>query len=152
MNRFMKVLVSLCVAFGVGVCHASAEDPTKDDAVKMVEKAVLFAKSNGKDKALAEINQKGGQFHHGELYVFVYDLQGTIVGHPINPKLVGKNMMEVPDPDGKFYRKTIVEVATTKGQGWVDYKYKNPDNNKIEAKTTYFQRGGDLIFAAGIYK
>jgi hypothetical protein len=30
--------------------------------------------------------------------------------------------------------------------------YKNPANNKIEAKTSYVQRVGDVILVTGIYK
>jgi signal transduction histidine kinase len=78
--------------------------------------------------------------------------QGVIVAHPKNPKLIGKNLLEVPDPDGKFFRKEIQEVAKTKGTGWVDYKYTNPETKKVELKTTYLKKVGDLIICCGIYK
>ena len=42
--------------------------------------------------------------------------------------------------------------CTRDGKGWVDYMYKNPENGKVEAKTAYVLRSGDLIFIAGIYK
>jgi signal transduction histidine kinase len=149
MKRFFS-LVFATFAFIAGT--AVAAGPGKQDAVSMVEKAASFMKANGKDKLLAEVNVKDGQFHKGELYVFVYDMTATILAHPINAKLVGKNTYEMADPDGKFYRKDIVELAKSKGTGWVDYKYKNPETNKVEAKTSYIMKSGDVILVAGIYR
>ncbi|HET7795147.1 MAG TPA: cache domain-containing protein [Rhizobacter sp.] len=144
----------LCIALATAslATHAFAEGPSKDDAVKMIEKAVAMHKASGKDKTLSAVNQHGGPFHRGELYVFAYDTTGAIVAHPVNPKLVGKNLLEVPDPDGKFYRKTIQELAATKGSGWVDYKYKNPATGRNEPKTTYIQKVEDVIYACGVYR
>ena len=86
------------------------------------------------------------------MYVFAYDLTATMVAHPINAKLVGKNLLDVPDAEGKLFRKEIVELAKTKGSGWVDYKYKNPQTSKIESKTTYIHKEGDIVLCCGIYK
>jgi hypothetical protein len=60
--------------------------------------------------------------------------------------------MDVPDANGKFFRKDVVELAKTKGVGWVDYKYKNPATNKVENKTTYLRKAGDVIICCGTYK
>lgn len=125
---------------------------TADQAKGMVDEAVAFMQANGKENALAEINNPKGKFVQGGLYVFAYDLNATVIAMPVNPKLVGKNLMEVPDADGKLFRKEIVEVAKTKGVGWVDYKYRNPENSKIEHKTTYLKKVNDIIVCCGIYK
>ena len=147
MKRFFVVFLVLGLL--VGTVYAASE---KDLAVSLVDKAAAFAQAQGKEKALAEISAAKGQFDKGEIYVFAYDLQGVIVAHPKNPKLIGKNLLEVPDPDGKFFRKEIQEVAKTKGTGWVDYKYTNPENKKVEHKTTYLKKAGDLIICCGVYK
>ena len=118
----------------------------------MVAAAVEFQTKNGSKKALAELNRPDGTFVKGELYVFAYDLLGVIVAHPINPKLVGKNLYEVPDANGKLFRREIVEGAKKQGSGWVDYVYKVPGSTKTEAKTTYYKLGGDIIFCAGVYQ
>ncbi len=142
------ILVGLFVAGFVNFAGASG----KDDAKDLVEKAAAFVKANGKEKALAEFNNPNGKFVKGELYVFVYDMKATIIAHPVNPKLVGMNFLNVSDPDHKYFRKEIVEVAKTTGTGWVDYKYKNPKTNKMEQKTTYLKRVGDMIVCCGTYK
>jgi signal transduction histidine kinase len=133
----------------LGAASAGSE---ADEAKAMVEKAAALVKAEGTEKALAEIGNPQGQFVKGELYVFAYDLTGMMVAHPVNPKLVGKNMLEVPDAGGKLFRKEIIELAKTKGSGWVDYKYKNPQTGKVEDKTTYIMKEGEIVLCCGIYK
>ena len=79
-------------------------------------------------------------------------MSGTIVAHPVNQKLVGINFFKTPDVDGKLFRKEIIELAQKSGTGWVDYKYKNPKNGKIEEKTTYLKKAGDIVICCGAYK
>jgi cytochrome c len=150
MKRVLVIALALC--FVLGLVFASGALASQKEAKALVEKAAVFAKANGKDAALKEINLAKGQFDKGELYVFAYDMSGTIIAHPKNPKLIGKDLINVPDPDGKMFRKEIVEVAKTKGAGWVDYKYTNPETKKIEAKTTYVVKVGDMILCCGTYK
>lgn len=150
MKKSLMLAIALCVAL-VPAIAAAAETP-QQEAKALVEAAAAFLKANGKEAALAEFNKPGGQFDKGDLYVFAYDLTATIVAHPKNQKLVGKNLMEVPDTDGKFFRKEIVKTAQASGTGWVDYKYLNPESKKVEAKTTFLQKAGDLVLCCGTYK
>jgi len=145
-------MLAMLVALMVPCGFATAAEYTRDDAVKMVEKAAAFSRANGKDKLIAEVNVRNGQFHQGELYVYVTDLAYTILAHPVNPRLIGQYIVDVPDVDGKPYRKEMVEMARTKGRGWVDYKYKNPVSGKVEPKTSYLSKTGDMIIICGIYK
>ncbi|HIJ81927.1 MAG TPA: cache type 2 domain-containing protein [Desulfuromonadales bacterium] len=151
MKKLSIILLAALVTglFGFsGIACASG----KDDAKSLVKHAAAFVKYQGKGKALAEISKPRGQFDKGELYVFAYDLQGVMVAHPKNPALIGKNLIDVPDNDGKLFRRDIVEKAKTKGSGWVDYMYLNPETNEVEHKTTYLQKMGDIIICAGAYK
>jgi cytochrome c len=141
-----KILATMLVLVGFAVASP------KDDATALVNEAAKFLKANGKEKTLQEISKPDSKWVKGELYVFAYDFNGVIVAHPKNPKLVGKNMLEVPDVDGKLFRKDIVETAKGKGSGWVDYKYKNPESGKIEEKTTFVLKAGEVILCAGIYR
>lgn len=147
-----KGSIVLAVVLALTLVGSAIAGTEADEAKSMVEKAAALIKADGKDKALAEINNPGGPFVKGEMYVFAYDLTGTMVAHPVNPKLVGKNLIDVPDAEGKLFRKEIIEVAKTKGSGWVDYKYKNPKTNKVESKTTYVMKEGDVVLCCGIYK
>ncbi len=123
----------------------------KEDAQKMVNDA---AAAIAKDKAatLSEIGNPKGRFIKGEIYVFAYDLAGTMVAHPINPKLVGKPLLDIPDAAGKMFRKEIIDGVKASGSATVDYKYKNPQTGAIEDKVTYCKKADDLAVCAGYYK
>lgn len=125
----------------------------KEEVVLFVEKAAEYLKnSSDRKKVYEEMSDPHGRFVKGDLYIFVNTLEGITVAHGQNPKLVGKEMHELKDADGKFFIKEITEVAKTKGKGWVDYKWINPVTGKILEKTTYCQRAGDVYIGCGIYK
>ena len=125
---------------------------TIDEAKTMVEKAEAYYQANGKEKTIQEINNPKGEFVKGDLYVFAYDAAGTVIAHPVNAKLVGTNTLEVPDVDGKLWRKEAMEKVKKDGTAIVDYKFKNPVSGKVEQKTTFFKKVGDIILGCGTYK
>ena len=146
-NNIAVLIVIGLFSFAVLSCAAD-----KDPAKAMVKRAAAYVKYQGRDKALAEISKPKGKFDKGELYVFAYDLQGVVVAHPKNPALIGQKLIDVPDTQGKLFRKEIVEKAKSKGSGWVDYVYLNPETNEQEHKTTYIQKVGDIILCCGVYR
>ena len=113
---------------------------------------MAFIKSNGKDKAYAEISNKQGAFVDGDLYLVVYGLDGTVRAHGANEKMVGKNMIDFKDVDGKPYVKERMELAQSKGTFWQDYKFTNPVSKKIEPKQMYCEKLDDSVVCGGIYK
>jgi cytochrome c len=125
---------------------------TAADAKALVEKAVAFYKANGKDKAVAAFNDPKGEFVKGDLYIFMMDGNCNTLAHGANAKLVGKNVAELKDADGKLFMKEMAAMAK-KGGGWVDYKWSNPQTKKIQAKSSYVMPLGDGFFVGcGIYK
>ena len=56
------------------------------------------------------------------------------------------------DVDDKHFIKAFLDVAATKGSGWVDYKWPNPVSKASEKKSTYVEKAGDLVIICGIYK
>ena len=131
-----------------------SQDATPAEAEALVKEAVSFAKAKGKEAAFKAITVPGGLFHKhgGELYVFVYDLEGKVLAHGQGAQKVGINQMKAKDPDGKEFVIERIQLAKSKGKGWHDYKYLNPATKKIENKTSYIELWEGLIFGAGIYK
>ena len=125
---------------------------TKDEALALARKAVAHYKSVGKDKAFADFNNKTGGFVDRDLYVFVFDAKGTVLSHGANEKLIGRDLMQLKDADGKVFVKDMMDVAKAQGKGWVDYKWPNPVTKQIEAKSTYVEKADDVVFGVGIYK
>ena len=124
----------------------------KADAEAMVKAAIAFAKEKGREAALKEISNPKGQFRKGELYVFVYDLEGKVLAHGGDVRRVGSIQLNGKDPDGKFYVKDRIELAKAKGKGWQDYKFMNPQTSKVEEKTSYIELHEGMIFGCGVYK
>ncbi|MCA1861690.1 cache domain-containing protein [Janthinobacterium sp. HSC-3S05] len=142
----------LCLAFAGGSVIAAVE-PTEKDAIAMAERGAAFMKAHGKEEMMKKITVKDPDFVQGSLYVDMRDIKtGIVLAHPINPSIVGKDLTDVPDANGKKYRREIIELAQKQGKGWVDYQYKNPTSGKIEPKTTYILRVNDVVLEAGIYK
>jgi cytochrome c len=131
----------------------SSEKGSAAEAVAMVKKAVALIKSDGKEKAYAAISDPANKdFHDRDLYVYVYDMNGVAVAHGVNPKLVGKNLIDMKDNEGKAMIQEMVKVAQSKGSGWVDFKWPNPVTKAVEAKSGYVEKAGDVLVGSGIYK
>ena len=143
---------SLLLALTQAPAAASEGSATKEDALATVKKGVAFIKSNGKDKGYAEVSNKQGQFIKGDLYLVVYGLDGTVRAHGANDKMVGKNLIELKDVDGKAFVKERVDLAQSKGTFWQDYKFTNPTTKKIEPKQMYCEKLEDAVVCGGIYK
>ena len=132
----------------------AAQDASPAEAEALVKEAIAFAKSNGREAAIKEITRPGGKFHRhgGELYVFIYDMDGKVVAHGQGASKIGVNQLNAKDPDGVEFVKDRIKLAKAKGKGWHDYQYVNPATMKRQPKTSYIEVWDNLIFGAGIYK
>ena len=153
MKKFiaMTIGVSFLVLIAGNITFA-AQFGTAAEAEALVKKAIQLIKTEGKEKAFVEINNPKGKFVDRDLYIFVYDITGKCVAHGFNPKMIGKDLIEMKDSDGKYFVKERVEIAKTKGKGWQDYKFTDPITKKIEPKSAYVERVEDLIVGCGVYK
>lgn len=153
MKKLFSLIVFGLAALGfVHATHAAGDKGTADEATALTKKAIAYIKANGKDKAYAEFSNPNGQFKDRDLYVFVVDFNGKTLAHGGNAKLIDKNVIDLKDADGKPFIKSFIELAQTKGKGWVDYKWVNPVTKAIEAKSSYVERVDDALIACGIYK
>jgi len=117
-----------------------------------VDEAIAFCKTTGKEIALAEFSNPYGRFAEGEHYVYVLDISGMMLAHPVNEDFVGKDFYRVQDPEGRSFVKEIVDTANNNGgSGWVEYKWFDPARKMVENKTVYFKKYDDMIFCSGIY-
>src|SRR6478735_10317146 len=134
-----------------------AQDKSKGtaaEATAMVEKAIAHIKKVGRDKAFADFSSKKAPWVDRDLYVVVYDMKGKVLAHGSNEKMIGKEVLDLRDNDGKYFVKERFEMMS-KGpdaKGWQDYKFMNPVSRAIEPKSMYLHRFEDLIVGCGIYK
>ncbi len=140
---------TLALACASLTAHAEAKP---EDATAMVKKGVAFIKANGKDKGYAEVSSKTSQFKKDDLYLVVYGLDGTVHAHGANEKMIGKNLIDLKDIDGKPFVRERVEMAKTKTSFWQDYKFTNPETKKIEPKAMYCEKLDETVVCGGVYK
>lgn len=150
--KIVKIVSAGALLCALGLPAVSAEFATKDEAVAMVKKAVDFIKQQGADKAYVEIDNKSGQFVDRDLYVVVYGLDGKVLAHGANAKLIGKDMIDAQDVDGKYFVKERVDLAQKQAEFWQDYKFVDPATKMIEPKQMYCQRLDETAVCAGVYR
>ena len=110
------------------------------------------------ERAIAEINKKDGPFVWKDSYVFMMDLEGKMLAHPIKPDLIGKNLLETPDkgPRQKAF------IGRRKSSRWRSRRARagsttcgpSPARKAPSKKLTYIYRvpGKDVFVGAGVYE
>lgn len=155
MNRFIPAAFAALMLL-LGSASVQAQDKSKGtaaEATAMVDKAIAHIKKVGREKAFADFNSKSGGYTDRDLYVVVYDTKGKVLSHGANEKMIGKDLIDLRDNDGKYFVKERVEMMSKPGaKGWQDYKFMNPVTRAIEPKSMYLVRYEDIIIGCGIYK
>ena len=125
---------------------------TADDARKLLNAASVEVKKLGMAKAAASFNDTRGNFVHDDLYVFAVNLQsGKFEAHGMNPKWTGTDANDLHDVEGKPLIKEMLDLAKTKGEGTVDYVWRNPVTNAVEKKRTFIRRENGSLIGVGFY-
>ena len=150
-------LVLVCFGFLFVFCTAisvAQEKATKDECVAKCKEAAALIKEGGIEAALPKLQDPKGPFVWKDSYVFVQDLQGKMLAHPINPKLIGKSFNGLKDVNGKMFNTEMTEIAKNAGEGWVSYMWPKPNETTPSAKSAFILRvpGQEILVGAGIYE
>ena len=152
MKNFVRAMIVAIATVFISAGALAAEHATADQAVALVKEGIAYLKVHGKEKSLAEFMNPKGPFIKGELYFFVYDANGVALAH-INPKMVGKNLLEMRTEDGAYIIKKVIEIGNSKeGKGWQEYKWPNPVTKQLQSKRSYTEMYNGIYISAGIYK
>lgn len=76
-----------------------------------VKQAVSHLRSQGSDVAFRDFTSFSGGFVKGPLRIFVYNLDGVMLADGQNPLLIGQNLMNARDADGKYIVREILKAA-----------------------------------------
>lgn len=134
-----------------GVARQATISPEQVKA--LVQDAVTLISRDGLDKARQVFHQSGA-FRHDDIYVNVIDMDGVWRVYPPQPGGEGKSVLGVQDADGKFLVQDIIALAKKNGEGWISYRWLNPETKKIQLKQSFVKRvpGKDLVVYVGIYR
>ncbi|OJA49082.1 methyl-accepting chemotaxis protein [Burkholderia ubonensis] len=135
----------------------------KEGMANLVEAAAGIAKSyhalaqagtlpeaDAKRDALASL----AAMRYGESgYVFVMDSKPVVLMHPTLPKLVGTQVGDYKDPDGKPLFMTILNAAKATGSGFAEYRGRLPNSETAVPKISYVTRFApwDWNISSGVY-
>ena len=152
--KFFRTLMTLLFAGVMSVSAMAQDHGTKEEAKSLANVALAHIKKVGNDQAFKDFTTDKANWSKKDLYVFAMDAKGLTLAHGANEKLVGKNMMELKDQNGKMFVREITDLAAAKGEGWVDYDWAHPVTKKIEGKSTYVKRipGFDGSVSVGTYR
>jgi signal transduction histidine kinase len=127
-----------CLAF-VSPAAAAPAAATQEKAVKaLVNKAVKLIKAKG-EAAFTEINAKDNPWRQGDTAVFVADAKGLEVANAAYPELVGKNLWDYQDPDGRLVVQEQWKLVKAKGKGWYECKWPKPGSDQAVRCRVYLQ-------------
>jgi methyl-accepting chemotaxis protein len=84
-------------------------------------------------------------------YFFVYNFDGVMLVHAT---LEGKNVLDTPDANGKMFHAKLVEQGRNKGNGFVEYVFPRPGQDKTPIpKLSYVQSfpAWEWLICTGVY-
>jgi polar amino acid transport system substrate-binding protein len=125
---------------------------SRDDLVAFVDGAKDFALNTTKEEAIKAFNDKNGKFVKGNLYIWAYDFAGNTLAHPLKPELVGKNNINLTDPNGVEIIRDMIALAQN-GNRFTYYLYPDPAKNMTQGfKLSYVTKVDDTWWlGSGIY-
>lgn len=95
----------------------------------------------------------GAMRYNGSDYLWINDLKPVMIMHPIKPELIGQDLSQNKDPNGKHLFVAFVDMVSKNGAGYVDYLWPKPGKDVPQPKLSYvagFQPWGWVV-GTGVY-
>lgn len=151
------LMLGLALVPWPGAAEAPAVRPETRRLVDRVNRAAeIFARDG--HAACTAFKERGGEWFHGDVYVFVVDFGGNALCHPAQPALEGLPLFELHDADGRPIMELMLrQLDGGRDEGWVHYLWPRPGESVQSWKSTYLRRvvcpehGDDVIVASGAY-
>ena len=145
------IAIQLALAFVIGSAGPGRAQQA-DEVQALVERAAAHVAAIGRERAFADFTRPDGGFIEGELHIFCNSIDGIVLAHGGNPKMVGRSFAEVRDGEGLAPMAELNRVGQTQGHGWVEYLWPNPVTRRIQRKVSYVVRIDDrTVCGSGYY-
>jgi signal transduction histidine kinase len=141
------VLAAMWLALSIssGDCKTQLSQYTYKDTqnlVSLVEDAAGLIEKEG-DAAFKEFAQKDSKWLNADHYLFAYTVDGTTVLQPLRPDLVGQNVMDLEDMNGKRVIRQITNIGkrpASDASGWVFYLWEDQAQLTPTWKAAYIRK------------
>ena len=134
--------------------RASYMDARRTELKHYVDLAVstiqpLLGQPGGPEKALAILSSLD---YGRDGYFFVYALDGRVLMHSRQPELIGQNLWELRDPQGRPTIQQLISQAKA-GGGYVEYLWRKPSSSLLAPKLGYVVAvpQWDWMLGTGLY-
>ena len=154
----LRQIILICVSLILAANSASSQQsPPNSEKAKQIEalvnKAAAIVDTKGK-AAFSEFRERGSEWWSGDVYVFAYSPDGTVILNPAFPAREGRAYHGEKDKKGKAFHDELLKTAQTKGSGWVDYWLPKPGQTEPSQKWSYVKAvkaEGVALVGAGFY-
>ncbi len=153
MKRLL-ILLSLSVFVLFSVRAMAGDNATTEECVQKVHKAAALINARGLEEAIKLIEDPKGPYVWKDSYVFLMDMKGKMLAHPMQPELARyEHVLLETDATGKAIFVHFVNIAREHGEGWVDCMWPKPGKKSPSKPVTYIYKvpSKDLIVGAGVY-
>ncbi|MBU0943729.1 MAG: cache domain-containing protein [Proteobacteria bacterium] len=153
MQRLLIVLaMATLVLFSTPV--VAEERATTEECVIKTHEAAAIITARGVEASIKMIGDPKGPFVWKDSYVFLMNLKGKMLAHPMQPELTQQEhiLLQTDATDNAIFVH-FVNLAKDPGQGWVGYMWPKPGKSSPAKKITYIYRvpSTDLFVGAGVY-
>ena len=123
-----------------------------DEAHGLVERAMAHIAQVGRERAFADFHDPHGAFIDRDLYLFVFDRNGTTSVFGSKPELVGQHAGAVPGLEPTSFLARAWSAADS-GGGWIQYEVVSPGTKVVTPKESYVLPLGPVEFiGCGAYR
>lgn len=126
----------------------------KSFVVDLVDNAAAEVKANPQ-AAYAHFRDPAGPYRIKDAYIFVINPQGVELVNPAFPNLEGRKLISQKDSEGKPMIQEILNIAQSRGSGWVTYMWPKPGESVPTQKSAYVRKvqtsDGWLVVGCGVY-
>jgi hypothetical protein len=153
MNK-RNLLAALFMTLSFTLSAWAQPSASKEECVIKCHEAAALINLKGLAAAAKEISEPKGPFVWKDSYVFLMNLDGKMLAHPMQPELTQlPHCLLITDPTDKAIFVNFVNTARNVGQGWVEYMWPRPGQKTPSKKITYIYRvpGKDVFVGAGVY-
>lgn len=156
MTHISRTACLIIVAAALALClaaHTPAAAAQADEVKAMVKSAVKLIEAKG-EPAFTELNAPNGPWRKGPTAIFVADEKGVEVVNAAEPEMVGKNLWDYKDANGKLLVQEQWKLVKAKGEGWIDGVWVKPGTDKPTPCRSFVQMAevdGKLYLVGAAY-
>ncbi len=142
--------VSLLSLIGLMIIHEGQSqlfEQKKNDIRHIIETAAGVVADYDKRAIAGEMTREQAQEqakralsamrYEGQEYLFVTTGEGVNIVNPAVPKLIGTNMFNLRDPNGKYFVQELLEIGKNNGRGFASYSFPRPPSTEPTPKISY---------------